>query len=208
MIHGYHIVLPMYGFWLPNDPRGSWSDFVRKWEMSCFGRSSASLERKSMTELSAAELSERKRATDTLLYPPVSLTGQQALCVGNGFRKQASKSKYTIWACAILPEHTHLVVARHVYKVEQIANLLKGSATREIVADGHHPFESHRLECGKLPSMWASKRWKVYLDSELAIEEAIAYVEQNPEKEGLPRQGWSFVKPFRGIPKGGWTTYQ
>jgi hypothetical protein len=24
----YHVVLGAYGFWLPNDPRGSWSDFV------------------------------------------------------------------------------------------------------------------------------------------------------------------------------------
>ena len=25
MIHGYHVIMGMYGFWLPNDPRGSWS---------------------------------------------------------------------------------------------------------------------------------------------------------------------------------------
>ena len=37
MIHGYHVILPMYGFWLPNDPRGSWSEFVRKWELTRFG---------------------------------------------------------------------------------------------------------------------------------------------------------------------------
>ena len=26
MVHGYHVILAAYGFWLPNDPRGSWSD--------------------------------------------------------------------------------------------------------------------------------------------------------------------------------------
>jgi len=28
MVLGTHLILTAYGFWLPNDPRGSWSDFV------------------------------------------------------------------------------------------------------------------------------------------------------------------------------------
>ena len=52
MIHGYHVILPMYGFWLPNDPRGSWSDFVRKWELVRFGAATKTVERRSLTELS------------------------------------------------------------------------------------------------------------------------------------------------------------
>jgi len=28
MIVGYHVIFGMYGFWLPNDPSGSWSEFV------------------------------------------------------------------------------------------------------------------------------------------------------------------------------------
>jgi len=28
MVRGYHVIFGMYGFWLPNDPRGSWSDYV------------------------------------------------------------------------------------------------------------------------------------------------------------------------------------
>jgi hypothetical protein len=33
-----HIILTVYGFWLPNDPRGSWSDFVAAWELLRFGK--------------------------------------------------------------------------------------------------------------------------------------------------------------------------
>jgi len=32
MVLGYHVLLGMFGFWLHNDPRRSWSDFVRSWE--------------------------------------------------------------------------------------------------------------------------------------------------------------------------------
>lgn len=31
MVRWYHAIFSAYGFWLPNDPRGSWSDFVRAW---------------------------------------------------------------------------------------------------------------------------------------------------------------------------------
>ena len=37
MVIAYHIIYGMYGFWLPNDPRGSWSDFVGSWELYRYG---------------------------------------------------------------------------------------------------------------------------------------------------------------------------
>ena len=36
-IRAYHLILTCYGFWLPNDPRGSWSDFVRSIELHRVG---------------------------------------------------------------------------------------------------------------------------------------------------------------------------
>ena len=33
----FHLIISAYGFWLPNDPRGSWSDFVAAWELRKFG---------------------------------------------------------------------------------------------------------------------------------------------------------------------------
>jgi hypothetical protein len=45
MIHGYQVIWGTYGFWLPNDPRDSWSDFVGSWELVRFGKATKSLER-------------------------------------------------------------------------------------------------------------------------------------------------------------------
>lgn len=50
MVHGYHIVLPHYGFWLPNDPRGSWSEFVASWEIARFGDTTRHLEQRYTAE--------------------------------------------------------------------------------------------------------------------------------------------------------------
>ncbi len=37
MVLGDHVVLGMYGFWLPNGPRGSYSDFVWANDLRKFG---------------------------------------------------------------------------------------------------------------------------------------------------------------------------
>ena len=207
MIHGYHVIMPMYGFWLPNDPRGSWSDFVRRWELARFGRPKKTLERNELNELTAQELQDRAAAKAALLYPEVSINGEQALTIANGFGIQSRKSGYSVWACAILPEHTHMVLARHTYHVERMVNLLKGAATTEMMRVGNHPLREHAPPGERPPRMWSGHQWKVYLDNEDSIREAIAYVERNPEEEGKARQHWSFVTPFAGINTAGWTTY-
>jgi REP element-mobilizing transposase RayT len=204
MVHGYHVVWGAHGFWLPNDPRGSWSDFVASWELARFGPATKSLARR---DVGPAQWRAWRAAAETALrYPSVQFTGAQARAIGRGFANFVDKSGLTIWACSILPEHVHLVVARHTYKVEQICNLLKGEATKALVAESLHPLAAYEVR-GKAPSPWAVKRWKVYLDTEDAIEAAIEYVESNPEKEGKLRQRWSFVTPFAGLPKSGWVTY-
>ncbi len=69
----YHVILSAYGFWLPNDPRGSWSDFVWSWELAKFGPA---------TKVSTRPLPRRRptrsptpsplAAQSALHYPPVS----------------------------------------------------------------------------------------------------------------------------------------
>ena len=207
MVHGYHIVLPHYGFWLPNDPRGSWSEFVASWEIARFGETTRHLEQRTLAMLSADEVALREAARQTFLYPPIALSGDQALSIANGFKAQATKSDYAIWACSILPEHTHPVIARHCYKAEQIANLLKGAATHRLIADGIHPLRQYAKPDKRPPGMWARNQWKSFLDSDEAIENAINYVIENPIKEGKPRQNWRWLTPYTGLDPG-WTTYQ
>lgn len=37
MVRAYHLILSVCGFWLPNDPRGSWSVTVRNPDLRPFG---------------------------------------------------------------------------------------------------------------------------------------------------------------------------
>jgi len=72
---------------------------------------------------------------------------------------------------------------------------LKGAATRALLDDGNHPF-GHLQEKERTPKCFARGEWKVFLDTEEDIDRSIPYVEENPLKEGLPRQAWDFVVPF------------
>lgn len=192
MVLASHVIFGVYGFWLPNDPRGSWSDFVGSWELLRFGPATKVETRVSLAR-QPHDRAARRAAREALKYPAVHLTGVQARAVGRGFGASARKGGVTLLACAILPEHVHLVVARHRCKVEWVVNQLKGAATRQLLEEQLHPFAAWRRPDGTVPMCWAAKLWKVYLDSKADIARAAAYVENNPLKEGKPRQNWSFV---------------
>jgi REP element-mobilizing transposase RayT len=195
MVHGYHVVFGAYGFWLPNDPRGSWSDFVGSWELFRFGSATTTDVRHSVAH-TPHDRAGRLAAKEALKYSPVQFTGLQARAIGRGFASFLRRSGVVVWACALLPEHVHLVVARHSYPVERIVNLLKGDATRQLVVEGIHPFQDRPERNGRLPKVFAQNEWKVFLDSAEDIVRAIRYVEENPLKEGKPPQRWGFVAPF------------
>jgi len=197
MILGSHVIFSAYGFWLPNDPRGSWSDFVGSWELFRFGRATKIDTRRSVAA-SPHDRAARMTAKSALRYPPVRFTGVQARAVGRGFAEFVARTDLTVWACSILSDHVHMVVGRHRYPVEQAVTLLKGAATRRLSAEGLHPFRSEVPIRGRLPRPWARGEWKVFLNDADEIARAIRYVERNPIKEGKPPQKWSFVRHVDG----------
>ena len=195
MVLGYHLVITAYGFWLPNDPRGSWSDFVGSWELLRFGPATKTDSRRSVAAR-PHDAQLRRTAKTALKYPDVHFADAQVRTIARGFADWVQRNGVTIWACSILPEHAHLVVARHRYKVEQVANLLKGASTRALIAEGLHPLAKLVPPDQRPPKVWARNQWKVFLDAPADIRRTIRYVEENPPKEGKDRQRWSWVTPY------------
>ena len=193
MVNAYHIIFDAYGFWLPNDPRGSWSEFVGAWELLRFGSATRTSTRRSVAGR-AHDRCLRQAAKRELKHPPVQFMGRQAQSIGRGFASFAQRSGVNVLACSILPEHVHMVVARHRFKAEQIANLLKGAATRQLSNDSLHPFGSYAVPGERLPKIWARGQWMVFLNSKAEVSQAVRYVEDNPLKEGKQRHFWGFVR--------------
>jgi REP element-mobilizing transposase RayT len=135
-------------------------------------------------------------AREALNRDPVVFTDAQISSVARGFANVVKRTGCVLYACSILPNHTHVVPARSRYHVEYLVGLLKGGASRQLEVDGLHPFQNERSPDGTLPSPWQEDCWKVFLNNDGEIVRSIDYVVKNPEKHGRPPQKWGFVTPF------------
>lgn len=186
MVIACHCIFGAYGFWLPNDPRGSGSNYVASWELFRYGPATKTRGRRSASDR-PHDRAARQMAKQSLAFPPVAFTGSQALIAAQGFAWAAGESGYAIHACAVLPDHVHLVIGRHVQEIRKVVGHLKARATRLLRQRGGWPVDR---------PVWGEHGWNVFLNTADEVDHAIAYANANPEKEDLPRQNWSFVAPF------------
>lgn len=110
-IIGHHLVLHAYGQWLPNDPRGSGSQHVKHSELGDLGAVHCGRKR---VQPSREELRRFYRDAELRLeFAPVWFDHAKRQAVADAFTRTIALSRYTVWACAILPNHAHLCVRRH-----------------------------------------------------------------------------------------------
>jgi hypothetical protein len=65
---GFHVICTTYGFWLPNDERGSGSDFVRAEHLTPFGPANPVSTRRSVA-YRPFDWEVRRLARESLRYP-------------------------------------------------------------------------------------------------------------------------------------------
>lgn len=195
MVEAYHVVMTCYGFWLPNDERGSGSRYVGSKSLYKFGKATHVDSQWSVAH-QPYNKALRLEAKKNLKYPPVALNGLRARAVGRGFSSYIEKSGLVVYACAILPDHVHLVIERYRLTIEQIMIKLKAAATMQLIAESRHPFQKIVLPDGQHPKVFAREGRHVFLNDVDEIEERIHYVRENPIKAGLPEQFWSFVREY------------
>ena len=132
MVLASHVIVNAYGFWLPNEQRGSWSDFVRPWELFRQYDPATKVDTHRSVARRPYDRALKREMQESLKYPVVLFTGLQARAVARGFALQVEKSGYVVYACAILDDHSHLVLKRHHYEVEQVVNLGGGCLLRRV----------------------------------------------------------------------------
>ena len=201
MALAYHLILSAYGFWLPNDQRGSWSEFVRAYELAAFGPATKTNTRRSVAGR-RFEPSQRAAMQAALARQPVVFDGRQARAIAIGFAGYVGRSMVPVHACAIMPDHVHLIVGRFRLSIERTCEQLKGAATAQLNREGIHPFADVHYRNGRTPTPCARKGWWVYLDSAAHVRRSIRYVNENPVRAGLRPQRWSFVTPYERCEEG------
>src|SRR5947208_3292362 len=179
MVLGYHVTISAYGFWLPNDPRGSGSNYVGAKHLLPFGRATGLDDRSRSVARKPHDWRLRLEAKRHLKYPAVKFNGLQAKAVGDGFGEYVGRNGVIVWACSILTDHAHLVVARHRYDIESVVEQLKGAATRRLIAEGVHPFGHLRQSNGRPPCCWGRGSRNDFLDTPVKVRQKIQYAEDN-----------------------------
>jgi hypothetical protein len=189
----FHLIISAYGFWLPNDPRGSWSDFVGSWELLKFGNATKVNDARNYAR-DPHDVALRRAAKSALKYPPVRFDDAQRSAIAEGFARACAEGDYRCLACCIGFDHAHAVFGAHPRAIATIAGHLKSHATRELTRLGIHPLTEYIGKRGGLPTPWSEGCWKVFIDDEDQLASAIRYVERHPAKEGLPPQRWHFAQ--------------
>jgi REP element-mobilizing transposase RayT len=194
MIIATHVIISAYGFWLPNDPRGSWSDFVGAWELRKFGPATRVNGRRSYAH-DPHDVALRRGAKSALKYPPVRFNNAQRQAIADGFARACNEASYICFACCIGHDHAHLILQRHSRDTDVIVGHLKSHATRELTDHGIHPLRDRVGKRGGFPTPWSEGCWKVFIDEVPQLQSAINYVQRHPTKESLDSQPWGFIKP-------------
>ena len=125
------------------------------------------------------------------MHPLLEFGATEVKFIADAFADAMKQFKYTCYACAIMPDHVHLLIRKHKHLAEEmIANLQIASRLR-LREQGLRQFD-HPL--------WGGPGWKVFLDNPEHIWRTINYIELNPVKIGHPKQSYSFVIPYNNWP--------
>ena len=187
----FHVTFGAYGFWLPNDPRGSWSDYVFAPRLRRFGPATKVHIRQSVAHVEH-DYPERMAAKKALKYPAVVFNDRQIETVGRGFGMAVEETGLAVFACAVMPEHVHFVYGLHERKNGSLVGQLKSRATKQLNLECQHPLDG-------TATPWAEGHWEVYLDTEEEVFRAVEYVNRNPIREGRTPQNWPFVIEADGL---------
>jgi hypothetical protein len=192
----FHIICCTYGSWLPNEERGSCSDFVRSEALLKFGPANPVTHGRSVAH-KPFDFHLRELAREALKYSPVVFTQAQLEAVARGVGNELQQyDAAPMYAFGSLRNHFHALCGRCRYDIRRFAGRLKGAATRQLLEEGIHPMQKYQAADGTIPSPWSVKPWVVYKFTDDAVVDAIRYANDNVIRAGLPAQHHPFVVPY------------
>mgnify|MGYP001401783698 CR=1 FL=1 len=189
IVIAYHIMWTLYGWWLPNDPRGSTSHTIRNDLIADL--SELHFGRKQLQPAGRDIRQFYEQAAATLKYPLLSFEPVEIPVVANAFGQALNECKYTCYACAIMPDHVHLLIRKHKDSTAEMIEKIQTISRKRLVKGG--------LRLADHPT-WTRGGWKVFLDHPDDVRRTIRYIYDNPIKQRLPAQRWPFVKEYDNWP--------
>jgi REP element-mobilizing transposase RayT len=187
MVVGYHLIWTAYGWWLPNDPRGSSSHEIRVERIANLGE--LHYGRKAQQPPSREIRQFYREARQVLSQELLPFADDEILLLAASFAAVIRERGYTCYACAVMPDHVHALIRKHRDHAE------------EMIAHFQQKSQQALKDVGRRPAahpVWGGPGWKVFLNTREDMERIVDYIRQNPIKAGRPEQRWPFVKEYDG----------
>ncbi len=189
MIAGYHLVWTAYGWWLPNDPRGSTSREVCSAALAPLGDLHYGRKRIQPAGRMVREFYDA--AHGVLKHALLTLTPEETLAVAAAFGEVVHSRNYTCYGCAIMPDHVYVLIRKHRDKAEEMIAWLQSASRTAVLA-------KPQAGRGADHPVWGGPGWKVYLEDRADMARVERYIRDNPLKVGRTEQCWPFVGPYDG----------
>lgn len=187
-VAAHHLIWTIYGYWLPNDPRGSMSQEIRADVLKELGEIHYGRKR---VQPAGWKVGEFQRAAQPLLkHELLPFTDAEINAVGEALAETICERQFTCYACAVMPDHVHMVIRKHRDTAEEMIDAFQQASARALRGRGTRFGENHPV--------WGGPGWKVFLFTRSDIERTNRYVARNPEKARRPAQLWPFVVPYDG----------
>jgi REP element-mobilizing transposase RayT len=190
LVIAYHLIWTAYGWWLPNDPRGSGSRTIRNDVLAELGELHYGRKRAQPAGCDVRHF--YAEAADKLRHPLLVFDEGARAEIGAAFATAIEEQRYTCYACAVMPDHVHILIRKHKHLAEEMVEALK-EVSRARLAAGQYRTTDH-------PTWAGGGGWIVFLDHPDEVRRTASYIEKNPLPLGLPQQCWPFVKPYDGWP--------
>jgi REP element-mobilizing transposase RayT len=189
IVIGYHLTWTAYGLWLPNDPRGGMSQTIARDVIAELG--ALHYGRKQVQPAGWILREFYERAKEVLKFPVLTFAAREVDIVATAIGEAIASQKYTCYACAVMPDHVHILIRKHKHRAEEMIENFQASSRLRLRSAGlrgdDHP-------------VWGGPGWKVFLDRPDEIRRTVQYIEQNPVKWRLAEQSWAFVTAYNGWP--------
>lgn len=189
IVIAHHIMWTLYGWWLPNDPRGSTSSTIHSDPLRDLGELHTG--RKAVQPSSADIRAFYHQAAERLNHALLKFDQHDLPRIAEAIGESIAHHRYTCYAAAILPDHVHLIIRKHRHTAEQMIDHLQHDSRSRLSALGLRPSDH---------PTWTRGGWKVFLDTPDDIRRTVGYIERNPDPYRWPRQRWSFVTAYDGWP--------
>ena len=190
IVIAHHLIWTAYGHWLPNDPRGSTSrtvcsDLIAELGEHHYGRRRVQPSRQKVREFYDG-------AGVVLKHPLLAFSNEQIDIIA----EVVSQQQYTCYACAVMPDYTHLVIRKHKHRSEEMIERLQSTSRLRL----QNPALGDECSIDINHPIWTSGGFGGFIDHPDVVRKVIRYVENNPIKQRMPGQSWPFVKTYDGWP--------